>query len=310
MTTISKPATLVILAAGMATRYGSMKQVEGFGPSGETIMEYSIFDAIKAGFTKVVFIIRQESLEMFKGIFDAKLSGKVEVCYAIQHRTVTNTETEQVSERDKPWGTGHALLSTRDVVNEPFCIINADDFYGFDSFRTMYNFLTTQCDAQTSGMIGFQLKNTLSENGSVSRGVCDVDREGNLIAIVERTKIYRKDSGIVFEESGEEIPLDEDTFVSMNCWGFSPAVFDVSQRLLNQFLTINSDSPKAEFFIPLIADYCTSAEGSSIKVMPSSSLWFGVTYPEDRDGVKAAVNRLVDAGEYPANLWTGLSNSI
>jgi UTP-glucose-1-phosphate uridylyltransferase len=296
--------TLVILAAGMASRYGSMKQVQSFGPSGETIMEYSIYDAIQAGFKKVVFIIREEFLDVFKNAFEYKLNGKIEVDYVFQALT-SFTEGKQIpADRAKPWGTAHAVLCCKGKVNEPFAVINADDFYGRDGFVKAYNFLTNTVNDKTFGIIGYELKKTLSENGSVSRGVCEVDANNNMIDINERTKIYRNEQGIItYEDETGLHEVSEDASVSMNFWCFTPNVFDFSEKLFHEFLDKNNSNPKAEFFIPIVADAFVKNNVGVIKVVPTAAKWFGVTYKEDAPGVQASIDALVASGEYPNNLW-------
>jgi len=296
--------TLVILAAGMASRYGSMKQVESFGPSGETIMEYSIYDAIRAGFKKVVFIIREEFADNFKGILEPKLKGKIATDYVYQKlESFTNGRTIP-AERTKPWGTAHAVLCCKDAVKEPFAVINADDFYGSDSFVKAYQFLTTQVSDKEYCIIGYELKKTLSDNGSVSRGVCDVDANGNLTDINERTKIYRNDKGVItYEDEAGLHEVSENASVSMNFWGFAPNVFGISEKLFSEFLDKNINNPKGEFFIPILGDAFVKSGLGEIKVIPTSAEWFGVTYKEDAPVVKASVNALIEAGKYPSNLW-------
>ncbi len=296
--------TLVILAAGMASRYGSMKQIQSFGPSGETIMDYSIYDAIRAGFKKVVFIIREDFAEEFKAIFEPKLNGKIETAYVFQKLDAFLGNHTLPADRKKPWGTAHAVLSCKDEVKENFAVINADDFYGADAFQKAYNFLTTDCNEKTYCIVGYELKKTLSENGSVSRGVCEVDADGNLTSIVERTKIYRNEQGkITFEDEGTLHEVSEDSKVSMNFWGFAPNVFEVMEKQFAEYIDENINNPKAEFFIPLVADYFSKSGQGVIKVIPTSSQWFGVTYKEDAPSVQASLDALVDAGEYPNNLW-------
>lgn len=296
--------TLVILAAGMASRYGSMKQIQSFGPSGETIMDYSIYDAIRAGFQKVVFIIRKDFAEDFKAIFEPKLKGKIATDYVFQEMTAFVGDRTIPEERKKPWGTAHAVLCCKNVVREPFAVINADDFYGRDSFQKAYNFLTTEANDRTYCIVGYELKRTLSENGSVSRGVCEVDENGNLTSINERTKIYRNEEGeITYEDEGGLHEVSEDAVVSMNFWGFAPNVFGVIEQQFNEFLDDNINNPKSEFFIPIFADYFTKTGKGVIKVIPTSSQWFGVTYKEDAPSVQSSLDKLVDAGEYPNNLW-------
>ncbi len=298
-----KKPTLLILAAGMASRYGSMKQIDGFGPNGETIIDYSIYDAIKAGFGKITFIIREEFLENFKSIFDAKLAGKIETDYVFQTFDLKKYGIDKEIERAKPWGTGHAVLESQNQINEPFCVINADDYYGYEAFKSMVDFLNNEADAKTYSIVGYKIGNTLSENGSVSRGVCKTDAEGNMTEINERTKIYPKDGGIVYEEDGKEYPLDASAPVSMNFWGFTPAVFEVTKKLFVDFVSKNEDNPKAEFFIPLIADYLIQNKLANFKVIPTDAKWFGVTYKEDKEIVQDNINKLVEDGVYPSKLW-------
>jgi NDP-sugar pyrophosphorylase family protein len=295
--------TLVILAAGMASRYGSMKQIQSFGPDGETIMDYSIYDAIRAGFGKVVFIIRKDFEQDFKNIFEPKLKGKITTEYAFQSIHAFINGYSVPSDRTKPWGTAHAVLCARDLVKEPFCVINADDFYGQDGFVKAYDFLMNKCSSNTYGIIGYHLAKTLSEHGTVSRGVCQVDAQGNLLEITERTKIYRDGGGkIVFEEGDGLHALPEDTKVSMNFWCFHPGVFEYTEKLFYEFVSMNLENPKAEFFIPLVADQFVKA-GNQIEMVPTSSQWFGVTYKEDAPVVQASINALVAGGEYPNSLW-------
>lgn len=296
--------TLVILAAGMASRYGSMKQVQGFGPSNETIMEYSIYDAIQAGFGKVVFIIREEFHEMFEENFGKKLKGKIAVDYVFQ-KLSSFTEGKTIpAERQKPWGTAHAVLCCKDKVNEPFAVINADDFYGKDAFVKAYHFLTQTVQPNKYAIIGYQLKKTLSENGSVSRGVCSVDANGNLIEINERTKIYRNDKGIITYEDEKGLhEVAEDTNVSMNFFGFHPSFIDYCQSYFKHFLDNEITNPKSEFFIPLVVDKVVKSNKAQVNVIPTTAQWFGVTYKEDAPTVKENVDALVAAGEYPNNLW-------
>ncbi|RFZ82130.1 nucleotidyltransferase [Mucilaginibacter terrenus] len=295
--------TLLILAAGMASRYGSMKQVDGFGPNGETIIDYSIYDAIKAGFGKISFIIREEFLDNFKGIFEPKLAGKVETDYVFQSYDLTQFGITEEIERAKPWGTAHAVLAARNQVNEPFCVINADDFYGFEAFQKMAEFLTTEAADDKYSLIGYQVDRTLSDHGSVSRGVCQVE-DGNMVAINERLNVYfKEDRSVVYEEGGQEFPLSSDTRVSMNFWGFTPAVFKQSEPMFKAFVEKNKSNPKAEFFIPLVADELIKSGTASFKVIPTGAKWFGVTYKEDKPIVQKNISELVANGTYPANLW-------
>lgn len=293
--------TLLILAAGMASRYGSMKQTEGFGPAGETIMDYSIYDAIRAGFGKVVFIIRKDFADNFKEAFGAKFKGKIEVDYVYQELDLFVDPQFLPADRTKPWGTGHALLCAKDAVHEPFAVINADDFYGKDAFEKAAHFLNNKCNETTAAIIGYKLAKTLSEHGTVSRGVCEVDEAKNLTAINERIKIFSKDGKVVYEENEALIELHDDTNVSMNFWCFHPSVFDITAALFKDFPEKNLDNLKAEFFIPYIAAYFLS--DGKINVIPTSAQWFGVTYKEDAEAVRASLHALVNEGEYQNSLW-------
>jgi NDP-sugar pyrophosphorylase family protein len=295
--------TLVILAAGMASRYGSMKQIDGFGPNGETIIDYSIYDAIQAGFGKVVFIIREEFADNFKAIFEPKLAGKIATDYVYQSYDLSPFGISETIERAKPWGTAHAVLAARDTVKEPFCVINADDFYSRDSYEQMAKFLTSEVNDETYSLMGFQINKTLSDYGSVSRGVCQVNDAGLLTDIHERTQVYFKNSDVVYEENGVEFPLATNTPVSMNFWGFTPKVFEDSVAMFVTFALANKENPKAEFFIPLVAEKLIKEGKASFKVLPTDSKWFGVTYKEDKPIVQASIDALVSAGVYPSDLW-------
>ncbi|MBN8835848.1 MAG: nucleotidyltransferase [Sphingobacteriia bacterium] len=296
--------TLVILAAGMASRYGSMKQVEGFGPEGETIMDYSIYDAIRAGFGKVVFIIREEFAEAFKNIFEPKLKGKIETAYVYQSLEKFANGKIIPADRKKPWGTAHAVLCCKGTVNEPFAVINADDFYGQDGFVKAATFLNNDVTEHIYSIIGYELKKTLSDNGSVSRGVCAVDANGNMTSINERTKIYRNNEGIItYEDENGLHEVSENASVSMNFWCFHPSVFNFSEQLFSDFLDKEMNNPKSEFFIPIVADEFIKAGKGVIKVIPTSAQWFGVTYKEDAPVVKESLHKLINAGEYPLSLW-------
>lgn len=296
--------TLLILAAGMASRYGSMKQTEGFGPSGETIMDYSIYDAIKAGFGKVVFIIRKDFAENFKNNFGSKLTGKIEVDYVYQEMNSHVEQNQIPADRTKPWGTGHAILCAKDTINEPFAVINADDYYGPDAFVKAAEFLNNQCKPNVYAIIGYQLDKTLSSHGTVSRGVCRVDAGGNLMEINERTKIFEQDDKVLYEEDGVNKEVAGTSSVSMNFWCFHPSVFELSLKLFRQFVPDNKDNIKAEFFIPIIADKFIADTSNSIKVIPTTAQWFGVTYKEDAPGVKSNIDQLIANKVYPQSLWS------
>ena len=300
--------TLLILAAGMGSRYGGVKQLDQFGPNGETIIDYSLFDAIRAGFGKVVFIIREELKSDFEEIFLPKLAGKIDVDFAIQALDSYVPADLGAVTRTKPWGTGHAMLCAKAQTHTPFAVINADDFYGLEAFQIMGEFLQTNTDDTLHAMVGYEVQNTLSDFGSVSRGVCTVDEKGNLTTVIERTKIYRADSGpaageIVFEEAEGLNPLLSDTPVSMNFWGFKPSVFPLVQEQFADYARANFDLPKAEFYIPTVMTSLIQHQQGECKVFRSRSEWFGVTYPEDKPTVQASLRQLHEQGKYPENLW-------
>lgn len=295
--------TLLILAAGMASRYGSMKQTEGFGPSGETIMDYSIYDAIRAGFGKVVFIIREDFAEGFKSNFEPKLRGRIKTEYVYQEMTSFLNGIEVPEGRTKPWGTGHAVLCAKDIIAEPFSVINADDYYGQNAFEKAAAFLNTACTEKKYAIIGYELEKTLSAHGSVSRGVCQVDEQHNLVSIKERTKIYKENGIITYEDEDGKHTVPSNSSVSMNFWCFHPDMFAHTEKLFLEFVKKHHTELKAEFFIPIIAeDFMDKREGQII-VIPTSSKWFGVTYKEDAPVVKACVDKLVADNVYPASLW-------
>jgi hypothetical protein len=296
--------TLLILAAGMASRYGSMKQIDGFGPNGETIIDYSIYDAIKAGFGKVSFIIREEFAEPFKAIFEPKLKGRIETDYVFQSFDLKPFGIDKEIERAKPWGTAHAVLAARNQINEPFCVINADDYYGYDSFEKMVKFLITEATDDNYALIGYQIDRTLSDHGSVSRGVCEVNAGGYMTEVNERTEVFFKEDGsVAYKDSTGEHALPNDTRVSMNFWGFTPAVFEQSEPMFREFVEANENNPKAEFFIPLVADKLIKTNTAKFKVIPTGSKWFGVTYKEDKPIVQKSISDLIANGTYPATLW-------
>ncbi|CAN5220655.1 nucleotidyltransferase [soil metagenome] len=296
--------TLLILAAGMASRYGSMKQIQEFGPDGETIMDYSIYDAIRAGFGKVVFVIRKEFEENFRNIFEPKLNGKIETVYVDQSLN-SFTESFQIpAERSKPWGTAHAVLCARNAINEPFAVINADDFYGRDAFEKAVEFLNNSVNEKTYAIIGYDLSRTLSENGTVSRGVCEVNSTHELVSITERTKIYRQENSIVYEEAHGKHQVDDSAKVSMNFWCFHQSVFPFIEQMFKKFLQQSINEPKSEFFIPILGDAFIKEKGGTIKVITTFGQWFGVTYKEDASGVKESIGRLINSVEYPQALWS------
>lgn len=297
-----KPS-LLILAAGMASRYGGMKQIEAFGPDGETIMDYSIYDAIRAGFGKIVFVIREEFAEQFKAIFEPKLQGRIETAYVYQHLDAHLNGYPRLSTRTKPWGTAHAVLCSNEAINEPFAVINADDFYGRDAFDKAYTFLTTGCNEAHYAIVGYQLEQTLSKYGSVNRGVCSLNGNGDLTGVVERLNIAKQEDGIVADDGLAPKLLNENTIVSMNFWCFHPSVFEYSSTLFKEFLQERGTEEKSEFFIPLVADRFMHDKQGRVEVIPTSAIWFGVTYKEDAPAVREAIDSLLEGGEYPAGLW-------
>jgi len=299
---MSKP-TLLILAAGIGSRYGGNKQIEGFGPHEETIMEYSIFDAVRAGFGKVVFIVREEILSMVKDMFIPKLKGKIEVDFVIQSLTSQLPQEFFNPDRKKPFGTGHAVLCAKEAITEPFAVINADDFYGREAFDELYKFLTSKVRPDLHCMVGYALKNVLSNNGTVSRGICETNRENQLVGMVERTSIAKEGEKIFNRVDGEVLEIAPDTPVSMNCWGFHPSFFDMTEKLWNEFLVNNQNNIKSEFYIPMIANSLIKKKTAAIEILEGGKTWFGVTYPEDKSMVIDSLKELHDKGDYPTHLW-------
>ncbi len=288
----------------MGSRYGGLKQIDPFGPNGETILEYSVYDAIRAGFGKVVFVIRESFAEAFKERFDEKLNGKIEVEYVFQELDKLPVGYSCPEEREKPWGTGHAILMAKDVIREPFAAINADDFYGAQAFQAMADFFNKQVSQNTYSMIGYLLKNTLSENGTVSRGICKADSEGNLVEITERHQIRRQGDVIVFENDDKAlVEVAENTPASMNFWGFHPTIFKHLEEQFKAFLDEKMTLPKSEFYIPSVVFELIQSGEVKTKVLEADSPWFGVTYPEDKDYVVGQIAKLTQAGVYPPQLW-------
>ena len=299
----NKP-TLVILAAGIGSRYGGLKQLDTFSPEGDTIMDFSIYDAIEAGFGKIVFIIRKNIEQEFKEVFTKKLAGKITVDYAFQEIEYV-PEKYQNTLRKKPWGTGHALLMVKDIVKENFAIINADDFYGKEAFKIMAKtLLETDPESYDFNMMAYLLKNTISEYGFVSRGECTINNEGYLSNITERTHIEKINGQLMRKDtSGEFIPIDENTVVSMNFWGFTPKCFEFIDTLFEEFLEKNSANLKAEFFIPLVVSNILKSSKASVEVLQSNAKWFGVTYKEDKEIVQQEITQLKNQKKYPTKLW-------
>lgn len=286
----------------MGSRYGGIKQIDGFGPSGETIMDYSLFDCIRAGFTKVVFIVREEIKETVKEIFLPRLQGKVEVEFVVQALDTMVPVQYKNSERTKPWGTAHAVLCARNVINEPFAVINADDFYGRAAFESIAKFFGEE-NHGAHAMVGYTLKNVLSDNGSVSRGCGAQDANGFLTSVVERTTIVKENGKIISKEKDGDLELSPETPTSMNFWGFHPNVFTLIEKFFHEFLQENSKNPKAEFFIPLIGNQMIKQGLGKVKILGGGDIWFGVTYKEDKEEVSGKINELVSKGVYPKKLW-------
>lgn len=295
--------TLLVLAAGMGSRYGGLKQLDGVGPHGETIMDYSIYNAIKAGFGKVVFVIRKDFEKDFNEKILSKYKGHIPLEVAFQSLDDIPEGYTVPEGRTKPWGTNHAIRAARKVINEPFAVVNADDFYGREAFVEIAERLSKCYDDYS--MVAFHVGNTMTENGTVSRGVCTVDDEGNLSTVVERTAIgYDANHDICFsDEDGKEKHLDPSTPVSMNLWGFNPDYFDLSEREFVKFLEARGTELKSEFYIPAVVDTLIKNGEKSVKVLTTPSQWFGVTYAEDRPGVVERLAALHAAGEYPDKLF-------
>ena len=288
----------------MGSRYGGLKQLDGVGPSGETIMDYSIYDAIRAGFGKVVFVIRRDFETDFREKVLSKYRDHIPVEVVFQSIDALPAGFKAPAERVKPWGTNHAVLMGKDVIREPFLVINADDFYGRDSFAVIGRELSAATGRGNYCMVGFRVGNTLSESGTVSRGVCTTDAEGYLTGVVERTDIARRDGKISFTgDDGQMGTTAETTPVSMNMWGFTPDYFEYSDDYFRQFLAENIDNPKSEFYIPSMVNELLVTSRARVKVLDTTSQWFGVTYAEDRPSVIGKIARLVAAGEYPERLF-------
>lgn len=302
---LMKP-TLVILAAGMGSRYGGLKQIDPVGPSGETILDYSVYDAIRAGFGKVVFIIRKDIEADFKEAFADKLSGYIEVDWVFQELDYLPAGYTTPAGRTKPWGTGHAVLMTARKVHEPFAVINADDFYGFNAFDTLAGFFAGQQSEGKSdyAMVGYKLSNTLSEFGSVSRGICETAGGDWLRSVTERTKIQRTGGKIVdMRTDGSLLPLEDDVPVSMNFWGFTPSVFEYIEKEFSLFLDAERENLKSEFYIPSLVDNLINSGRAQVKVLRTSAQWFGITYKEDKPVVVKKIREMISRGEYPEALW-------
>jgi NDP-sugar pyrophosphorylase family protein len=297
--------TLLILAAGMGSRYGGLKQLDGLGPNGETIMDYSIYDAIQAGFGKVVFVIRKSFEKEFNELIVSKFKNLIDVELVYQELDKVPEGCTYSSEREKPWGTNHALLMAKDVIHEPFGVINADDFYGRESYFILADFLRSVENKQNEYcMIGYRVGNTLSESGPVSRGICVADENNFLKDVVERTHIVEKGGTIIYlDENGKEVAIHPNVPVSMNMWGFTPDYFDYSWEAFKKFLTENGQNIKAEFYIPTVVNQLIHENKVSCKILDTPSKWFGVTYSNDRPQTVLKINELIRKGVYPEKLF-------
>ncbi len=297
--------SLLILAAGMGSRYGGVKQITPIGPNGEPIIQYSIYDAIRNGFEKIVFVIRKEIEKDFNETIIAKLPKHLNIEIVFQEMDDIPINVEIPSERKKPWGTGHALLAARNVIKEPFITINADDFYGYDAYKTASDFLKKETDENIYGIVGYKLKNTLSDFGSVSRGVCEIDEENYLKSIVERTEIIKENNSVKFKDStGQWINLSGEEIVSMNMFVFRPNIFEYSSDYFIDFLKNNATNPKAEFFIPTVVDNLIKNGIAKVKVPVTNAEWFGLTYKDDTEIAREKMKMLIEKGVYPHKLWT------
>ncbi len=295
--------TLIILAAGMGSRYGGLKQLDEVGPNGEAIIDYSLYDAIRAGFGKVIFVIRRDFEVAFKERFDSKLKGLIRVEYVYQALDKLPAGFKLSPEREKPWGTAHALWMADGIANDPMAVINADDFYGKKAYGAMADFLNSSTDDKEYSMIGYNVQNTLSEHGSVSRGVCATDSEGYLTTVVERTKIKGEPDGIFFYEGEERHPLDPKSPVSMNFWGLKPNVFGYLTSGFSKFLADHGQELKSEYYIPLLINDNIVNGNIRTKVIECDSPWFGVTYIEDKPVTIEKIAQLIEQGVYPKRLW-------
>jgi dTDP-glucose pyrophosphorylase len=299
--------SLVVLAAGMGSRYGGLKQMDSFGPNGETIIDYSLYDAHRAGFTHVVFIIREYFAEQFKAAFDPKVKGLMEAEYVFQELDNIPVPFDIPAERDKPWGTGHAVWVAHSAVKGPFAVINADDYYGPESYKTLYDFLVAPRDPEEYGVVSYKLDNTLSEHGTVNRGVCQADANGYLVGIEECKQIGRDENGVISypAEDGTAKILSSDTPVSMNMWGFYPSYFTYFEREFVDFLRDYGQELKSEYYIPTLVDTLIHSGERQTKVLYCDAEWFGVTYKEDKAFVSERLDKLIEDGVYPVRLWEG-----
>jgi len=298
--------TLLILAAGMGSRYGGLKQLDQIGPSGETIIDYSIYDAVMAGFGKVIFIIKEQIEDDFKEVFVERLKDKIEIDYVFQETWMVPEGIMIPDNRSKPWGTGHAVMMADGRIHGPFAVINGDDFYGRGAFKAVADYYKDWTPERTDDycMVGYQVERTLSDFGAVSRGVCQSDPEMHLMDVVERTHIERFETGIAYKnDSGTFTNLDNNTLVSMNCWGFTPSFFGYLNRGFEAFIAKNADNLNAEFYIPSVINELITSKTAAVRILTCDEQWFGMTYKEDREVVVSSIRELVKKGVYPDNLW-------
>ena len=299
---MSKP-TLLILAAGLGSRYGSLKQIESIGPNGEAIIDYSVFDAIKAGFEKVVFVIKKDIEDDFKETLLTRFENRIETSYVFQELDILPEGYQVPENREKPWGTAHAIMISEEAVKTPFAAINADDFYGYEALSEICTFLRNGHEEVEYCMVGYKLGNTLSEHGTVSRGVCEIDRDGYLLTVTELTKIKREKEKIVYFDNDRSSALSEETIVSMNMWGFDRSVFRHIKKRFSSFLDNNMANPKAEYYIPTLVDQLIRDGEALVKVLDCDATWFGITYREDKEAAVKSISEKINKGEYPKNLW-------
>ena len=297
--------SLVVLAAGMGSRYGGLKQMDSFGPNGETIIDYSLYDAHRAGFNHVVFIIREYFADKFREVFDPKLKGLMEVDYVYQELSNLPAPYQYPADRDKPWGTGHAVWVANSAVNGPFAVINADDYYGPEAYVTLFEFLTAERAKEEYSVVGYKLAKTLSEHGTVNRGVCKKDADGYLASIEECKQIGRDEDGVISypAEDGSTKVLTPDTPVSMNMWGFYPSYFTFFEADFDAFFKASGQELKSEYYIPSLIDSLIKSGERQTQVLECDAEWFGVTYREDKEFVSERLNTLLDEGVYPYHLW-------
>ena len=303
----NKNLTLLIMAAGMGSRFGGLKQIEPFGPNGEFLIDYSVYDAIESGFNKIVFIIKEENYELFKETVGKRIEDKIKVEYVFQKQDTIPSWVNTPESRVKPWGTAHAILAAKDKINEPFAVINADDFYGRDAFNVIASFLKQGIkeEKESYALVGYKVENTLTENGSVKRGVCEVE-ENKLLKLTESS--VQKENGIITAsplDGSDSFTVTSDTLVSMNMLGFTPSIFSYIEKNLETFFKDNENNlDSCEFLIPDVLTQSIEEGYSTVKVLPTTSKWIGVTYKEDKESVQISLNNLIEEGKYPHNLWT------